>query len=1081
MATVPQKEILRRTIQSLESSCRAHPDNAKLAQQLAQAYYKAGHFHPRAIKLYDAVSEIFPADVWIQRAVAIGYMINQGRALVQDTESLEELDAERLDKSIEQMRALSRTYGDSPDILRSLGELLLIRGDYRAALQSFRSAIALGLEDLAPLCAHYERMADLVELPPSVSSFFAELYQRVGRHQDAANLYRRLVADGEADAAAIDAYYAFLLRRNEAVRADPRALEENIRQLSETALLKGSASEALTWSAQLSPEAVGRSATLSKRLARLLIDREDYRQAFDYLRQIPLDSEAKALINEMTVRMEKRGELDTAAYLLRFINEHDLQTGSSSGATTHESRPATVDVELEIQGEREMAALHMRSRRFQEAFNCYLRMLELGYADYKSLLEPMDLALQEIPDVHEGQLAFLANFFAERRDWRRTLYYAERALHLDPTLEDIRQRLIQACEQILLQDPEDCAVRLKLGDMQLERGNIERAMKEFRRVAANQEFGMKANRRMALALSRAGDLKSALQKFQELPLLQSEDLEHLYDLMMSFQAGEQWKPALEAAALIRENDSGFRDIEGYIAFIEEQIAGAGAEAGVDPKMRELIGDHSMGRYKYIDKIGSGGMGVVHKVLDLKTNQTVAMKILREGLSGSDKAIDRFFREARIAATLHHPNIVNIIDYNISNTYGQSYIAMEFVDGPSLRDIVEERFANTVDLDLEYILRVCEWMIQTCSALEATHRKGIIHRDIKPDNIMVATAGNQVKLTDFGIVHIEEATFTPTGALIGTPRYMSPEQVHGGRIDARSDLYSVGIIFYEMLIGSPPFISGDISYQQVNVIPTTPAEICPAVPQALDAVIMRCLEKTPSARYQSAAELRAVLEEAFVHVGGNPERLSPSGTSEARADRPLVRPSSTAVDASSPLHSAIVRAARGERAVHTTNDGEWGTETADSAIDEDLMLDSGFELDSEFELPRDAHPLPPADPPPPSEGLALDDLDLDFAEPAGDAGDFRRLPPPAPPSVDSFDDLDDLSDLEGLDIPAADAPTAPPLELDSLDDLDDLDGLEDIDAPVDSSARPATPPASSGPRGWRSPNAHALDDLGEFDF
>jgi serine/threonine-protein kinase len=268
------------------------------------------------------------------------------------------------------------------------------------------------------------------------------------------------------------------------------------------------------------------------------------------------------------------------------------------------------------------------------------------------------------------------------------------------------------------------------------------------------------------------------------------------------------------------------------------------------------------------------MGVVHKVIDLKTNHVVAMKILREGLSSSGKAIDRFFREARIAATLRHRNIVNILDYNISNNYGQSYIAMEFVDGPSLREIIEKKFSMTVDITVEDVLEVLDWCSQLCDALDATHKKGIIHRDIKPDNIMLAPQ-SLIKITDFGIVHIEEATFTPTGALIGTPRYMSPEQVHGGRIDGRSDIYAVGIILYELLIGSPPFISGDISYQQVNVLPTPPKEICPTIPSAVDRIIMKCLEKTPNDRYQTSMDLKKDIDEAYIRLGGDPKRRMPA--------------------------------------------------------------------------------------------------------------------------------------------------------------------------------------------------------------
>jgi len=896
-------------IASLEASCRAHPGNEKLLYQLATAYLNSGRFDDRAVQTYRQAGEVHPGDAKIQRAVAISFMIGQGRALLRDVPSLEEVDPEALQRTRDQLAKLAEQYPESPEVHAAIADIELVRGEYRDALKGYRSALSLGLEDVDGICAHFEAMQGLFPLPPNVVAFFAELYQRIGQMDKAATLYHGLVEEGEDDPAILDAYYRFLYRRFDGMQNDTKALSATIREICTVALMMEKTDEALSWARQLRPEQLAAQPELVKRLGRLLIDREDFRQAFDYLSKTELDGETKSLLNEIAVLLEQRGELDTAVYLLQFINEHDTlaregrrETKRKADAGAAEIRLAGPpkargeDWEIEINTELQLAELHWKSRRWKQAFESYLKVLEMGYDDYRALLEPLDSLLERLPDIDEKSLAFLANFFAKKRDWRRTLFYAERALFLDPTLDDIRQRLIQACEQILLQDPDSCEVRLKLGDVALEKGNVERAMKEYRKVAGYPEFGMKANRRIALALFRAGDVKAAFQKYQELPVLETEDLEHLYDIMIGFQNGEQWKLAMEAATTIKEYDANFRDISAKIAVYEEKMAAAGAEFFVDPKMRELIGDHSIGRYKYVEKIGSGGMGVVHKVVDLKTNTEVAMKILREGLSGSDKAIDRFFREARIAATLHHRNIVNILDYNISNFYGQSYIAMEFVDGPSLRDIVEDKFSRTVDVDLAYVLDVVDWMMQVCEALDATHRKGIIHRDIKPDNIMLDPNGI-IKLTDFGIVHIEEATFTPTGALIGTPRYMSPEQVHGGRIDARSDIYSVGIILYEMLIGSPPFISGDISYQQVNVLPTPPREICGAIPECVDAITMRCLEKNPADRFQSTMDLKASLQDGYLALGGDPKKMHQThgGSSDRVTPGPQRKQTSETVD------------------------------------------------------------------------------------------------------------------------------------------------------------------------------------------
>lgn len=895
MAIVPRKELLRRTIEALEASVKTHPGNKKLVHQLAQAYLKAGQFHLRALSLYEQASEIAPDDMKMQRAVAIGYMIGQGRELIRDIPSLEDINPDALFRSLEKLRELAQEYPDSPDVHIALGDIELIRGEYREALAHYRAGLALGCEDLDPMCAHFEALQAIYPLPPNVVVFFADIYQRAGRPDSAHLLYRQLLDEGELDEATLQSYYDFLLARQELVAHDRTALADVLRECCQVALLIGNTTEAIQWANKVGTRTLSSHPTLVKKLARVMMDLEDYRQAFDFLTKIGMDGETKALLNEIAVLLEQRGEIDTAVYLLRYINEHDVGGGGAAGgqsgasakdptevfAATQERPGRGPDWEIEVTTELQLAGLHWRNRRWKSAFESYLKALELGLEDYRQILEPLDSLLERLPDVNEMQMAFLANYFAEHRDWRRSLTYAEKALGLDPTLDAVRARLIQACEQLLLQDPNNCDVRLRLGDMYLEKSNYERAMKEYRKAATYPEFSMKASRRMAVALHRAGDLKAALQKFQAIPVLESEDLERLYDLMISFQNAELWTLALEAATLIKEYDPAFRDVVIKMNDYNLRITSGDEGANADPKMRELIGDHSMGRYRYISKIGSGGMGVVHKVLDLKTNQTLAMKILREGLSGSDKAIDRFFREARIAATLRHPNIVQIIDYNISNTYGQSYIAMEFVDGPSMRDIVEEKFQQTYEVELGYILQVIDWSAQICDALAATHKKGIIHRDIKPDNILVAP-DNIIKLTDFGIVHVEEATFTPTGALIGTPRYMSPEQVHGGRIDQRSDIYSVGVIIYEMLIGSPPFISGDISYQQVNILPQNPRSMCAIIPEELDRAVMKCLEKNPAERYQNANDLRRTLQELFVRMGGNPERLHTTAREEYAA-------------------------------------------------------------------------------------------------------------------------------------------------------------------------------------------------------
>ncbi len=885
--SLPQREVLKRTVEALEASWNRYPENEKILYQLALSYSQLGRYDEQACEIYRKAGKQFPQDVKIQKAVSILETIEGTSKLPFSIRSLKELDDRKLSRDIDKLYALTREYPDSAFIHRALANLFLLRGDERESIHHYRCCLALGYSDLAGMCDYFEHVRRLGDLSGYVGAFFAELYQRLNQPLKANKVFQAFLNYHNPERVVLDKYSEFLQRQIEnlsGVNNSEYCLY--LRQLIRVCLLRGNASEALTWARQLTPEQITEDPRLAKDLARKLISMEDYRLAFEYLSRIDLDDDAKGILNDMTVHLEKKGELDTAVYVLQYINEND-ELARESKQYFHSVDPD--DLMIEIETELQMAEIHWKNRRWEQAFERYLHVLHLGYDEYKSLLEPLDLLFQRINKVDVHQLVFLANFFAEKREWKRCLEYARKALELDNTDVEMSKRVIQSCERILVDEQSNYEVALIYGEEHLRLGNIEHAIQEFRRCAEIPEYQMKANKRLAIAHFHGGDLIAALEHFQNLPFLEPEDLNFLYDLTIAFGNQAQYKEAFEAAKMIREYDEEFRDIVEKSNYYEEKMNENNLGFVVDTKMRELIGDHSIGRYKYIEKIGSGGMGVVHKVIDLKSKNVLAMKILREGLSSSGKAIDRFFREARIAATLRHKNIVNITDYNISNNFGQSYIAMEFVDGPSLRDIIEEKFAQTVDITDDDIKQSLLWTSQLCDALDATHQKGIIHRDIKPDNILIG-ADNFVKITDFGIVHIEEATFTPTGALIGTPRYMSPEQVHGGRIDNRSDIYAVGIIMYEQLIGSPPFISGDISYQQVNVAPTSPKEICPVIPQAVDRIIMKCLEKAPADRYQDAVELKRDIDEAYVYLGGNRSDLNQE-TQATATGSPLTEQSS----------------------------------------------------------------------------------------------------------------------------------------------------------------------------------------------
>ncbi len=259
------------------------------------------------------------------------------------------------------------------------------------------------------------------------------------------------------------------------------------------------------------------------------------------------------------------------------------------------------------------------------------------------------------------------------------------------------------------------------------------------------------------------------------------------------------------------------------------------------------------RYTLVELLGSGGMAEVYLAHDEVLDRDVALKILRHQYAEDEQFVERFRREARSAAGLSHPNIVSIYDQGRSED-GAYYIAMEYVP----RGTLKERISRYGALDPDAAAGVA---LQIADALQAAHEKGVIHRDIKPQNVLVTRTGD-VKVTDFGIARAASSTVTATSAVLGTAGYMSPEQAMGKPVGPRSDLYSLGVVLYEMLTGELPYSAENpvaLSMKHVNEPPRSPREVNPEIPEALDALTVKLLAKNPEDRYASAAELIDDLE------------------------------------------------------------------------------------------------------------------------------------------------------------------------------------------------------------------------------
>src|SRR5271154_4913433 len=325
--------------------------------------------------------------------------------------------------------------------------------------------------------------------------------------------------------------------------------------------------------------------------------------------------------------------------------------------------------------------------------------------------------------------------------------------------------------------------------------------------------------------------------------------------------------------------------------LSTQIPGSGAQPGsssnfsLSPAALAALGV----RYEVLGEAGHGSMGNVYKARDRETGETVALKLLKPEIASDQAMMDRFKNELLFARKITHKNVCRVYEFN--RVAGIAYTAMEFVKGESLRSVLN-RFGGLPQR------KATDLALQICSGLKEAHAQGIVHRDLKPENVMIDGQGN-VKIMDFGIARSMEAGTRLTGSMVGTPAYMAPEQVAGKPVDYRTDIYSLGLILYEMFTGTPAFAADNsiaVALKQMREEPPPPHEIEPGIPVGTERAILKSLEKDPARRFQSIADLESNLRSA-ASVAPPPRMLGTTTTNLTHASTGVPRAAAATAAAS----------------------------------------------------------------------------------------------------------------------------------------------------------------------------------------
>jgi serine/threonine-protein kinase len=407
-------------------------------------------------------------------------------------------------------------------------------------------------------------------------------------------------------------------------------------------------------------------------------------------------------------------------------------------------------------------------------------------------------------------------------------------------------------------------------------------MTEAGKVKSDEESA-ETNRMMGLALQGQGQLDMAFDRFRRVPMADAV-MGNLYSLALDFERKRQFNKAESVYQHMAAFDKNYKDIQAKLSraknLSETVMLGGGSSHPGGTMLLDggAVEKPMLGRYQVDKELGKGAMGVVYLGKDPKIGRVVAIKTmaLSQEFAGEEltDARERFFREAETAGRLQHQNIVTIFD--AGEEHDLAYIAMEFLKGRDLAEFCKGDHLLPVPTVVSIVIRVAE-------ALAYAHKQNVVHRDIKPANIMYELESDTVKVTDFGIARITDSSKTKTGLVLGTPSFMSPEQLAGKKVDGRSDLYSLGVMLFQMLAGVLPFRGdsmAELMYKIANEEAPDVRIVRPELPEALARVVAKALSKRPETRYQDGGQLASDLRDALASGAGtvsSPAPLLQAGT------------------------------------------------------------------------------------------------------------------------------------------------------------------------------------------------------------